>query len=600
MRNNDIIKVGESTFRVLSIADGGVLCINCEVKQMPKFMSLEFFDEAKSSQLNSEFTEMENLSPKEREVALKRYSMIAGAVTVLDKVKERTLMIARAVENHKISKQTLRGYLWLYLVHQDIAVLAPKKNKARELNIDQKNMRWALNKFFYTKHQNSLPTSYTMMLKEKYCDSYGVLLPKYPTYNQFRYFYRKTRKLENYYISRGGIKAYQRSKRPLVGDGVQQYTPNVGTAMLDGTICDIYLIDETGQLVGRPILILACDTHTSMCIGYALLWEGGVYSLQALLLNILEDKKALCERLGIAISKEQWDVAELPGTMITDGGLEFKGQTFGQITELGVSLITLPGFRPELKGPIEKLFDLVQGSYKDVLKGKGVLMPDFQERGSRDYRKDAVLTMNDFEKIVVRCLVYHNCNRVLANYPYTKEMLEEKVSPYAQTIWNYKKKESGATLIQVSKKDLILTLLPRTTGRYTRYGLKVNKLRYYADGYKEQFLQGGEVAIAYNPDNAGKVWLKEKDGRFVEFALIESRFDEMSVDEVKSAKKEQRRMVRDELYENHQAKIELLNFIEAAATKPKKEKQVQIKGIKARRISERKKARIDMGGVINE
>ncbi len=55
--------------------------------------------------------------------------------------------------------------------------------------------------------------------------------------------------------------------------------------MLDGTICDIYLVNESGQLVGRPVLVIACDANTSLCLGYSLLWEGGTYSLQTLMLH---------------------------------------------------------------------------------------------------------------------------------------------------------------------------------------------------------------------------------------------------------------------------------------------------------------------------
>ena len=46
----------------------------------------------------------------------------------------------------------------------------------------------------------------------------------------------------------------------------------------------------------------------------------------------------------------------------------------------------------------------------------------------------------------------------------------------------------GANLIQVSKNDLLLTLLPRTTGVFGRVGLNVNKLRYNNDEYTEEFL----------------------------------------------------------------------------------------------------------------
>lgn len=259
-------------------------------------------------------------------------------------------------------------------------------------------MRWALNKFFYTKNKNSLHVAYIQLLKEKYCDITGNLLPEYPSFYQFRYFYRKTKKMQTYYISRDGIKNYERNNRPLLGDGIQEYASCVGMGMLDATICDIYLINESGNLVGRPILTACIDAYSSLCCGYALSWEGGVYSLKGLMLNIITDKQKWCERFGISIEKEQWDADKLPATFVTDMGSEYKSENFEQITELGVTVVNLPSYRPELKGAVEKFFDLVQSTYKPYLKGKGVIEPDYQERGAHDYRKDACLTMADFER----------------------------------------------------------------------------------------------------------------------------------------------------------------------------------------------------------
>lgn len=47
--------------------------------------------------------------------------------------------------------------------------------------------------------------------------------------------------------------------------------------MIDGTICDIYLVDDAGRLVGRPLLVTCVDAYSGMCLGYSLTWEGGVY-----------------------------------------------------------------------------------------------------------------------------------------------------------------------------------------------------------------------------------------------------------------------------------------------------------------------------------
>ena len=465
MKKNDIVKTETDLFRVLALDEVNVLAIDCEKKTMPQFFPVAFFEDGEIlKEISSSFLSWEELSPNERKLAQKRYTMIAASVAVIADKKKRNAMIDYAAQQFGVSKQTLRSFLCTYLIYQDIAALAPKQKEEKALTQDQKNIRWALNKFFYTRNQNSLSTAYTMMLKEKYCDAYGNLISDYPSFNQFRYFYRKTRKLENFHISRGGLTEYQRNHRPLLGENVQEFAPCIGTAMLDSTVCDIYLLNEKGELAGRPILTAACDANTSMCLGYVLSWENDTNSLKNLMLNILENKVTLCKKNGIHITPDQWNIQGfLPRILVTDQGAEYTSQIFEQISELGVTLINLPPYRPESKGSIEKLFDLIQNSYKDTLKGSGVIMPDYSERGAHDYRKDAVLTLQEFERIVIRCIIYYNCSRVIENYPYDPEMLADEVSPRANEIWNWKKENAEANLIDVSKKDLILTLLPRTS-----------------------------------------------------------------------------------------------------------------------------------------
>ena len=53
---------------------------------------------------------------------------------------------------------------------------------------------------------------------------------------------------------------------------------------------------------------------------------------------------------------------------------------------------------------------------------KGFIEPDYQERGTHDYRKDACLTMEQFEKVVLNCILYYNGKRIIENSPYTDDM----------------------------------------------------------------------------------------------------------------------------------------------------------------------------------
>lgn len=279
MQKNDLIKLESAIFRVLQIDDNRLLVIDCIKRTMPRWINnseyIEIFNGTLVEITGIYPREIEELDADSRRIAYTRYNQIAGVLPFLNSEQERSAAISRISEQFGVSKQTIRANLCLYLAYQDTSVLAPKREiMEKPLSQDEKNMRWALNQFFYTKHKNSLQTAYTMMLKEKYCDMQGQLKSEYPSFNQFRYFYRKTKKMQNYYISRDGIKDYQRNHRPLLGDGIQSFAPNIGTGMLDATICDIYLVDDAGNLVGRPVLTACVDAYSGLCCGYVPIMGG--------------------------------------------------------------------------------------------------------------------------------------------------------------------------------------------------------------------------------------------------------------------------------------------------------------------------------------
>ena len=285
----------------------------------------------------------------------------------------------------------------------------------------------------------------------------------------------------------------------------------------------------------------------------------------------------------------------MPAIFVTDMGSEYKSTTFEQIAELGVSIINLPSYRLELKGAVEKFFDLVQESYKKHLKGKGVIMPDYQERGAHDYRKDACLTMKDFEKIVVRCIVYYNCQRVIENFPYTEDMLKINIQPHANAIYEWGSKQDGANLIAIDIGQVILTLLPRTTGKFSRYGLKVNRMRYRHDNYTEKYLSGGEVTVAYNPEDVSCVWLIE-DGSYIRFELIESRYRGKKLSR-EILQENQKQLIKAATEGNLQAQIDLANYIETIASTAVTQKRVDVKGIRNTRKKEQEKTHIDYADI---
>ena len=81
-------------------------------------------------------------------------------------------------------------------------------------------------------------------------------------------------------------------------------------------------------------------------------------------------------------------------------------------------------------------------------------------------------------------------------------------------------------------------------------------------------MRGGNITVSYDPENCNKVWIKEKDGSFVEFTLIEKRFSNMPLEEIQNIQNQQKQIVQNAVQKQYQAKIDLMNFIETVAENP--------------------------------
>ena len=112
----------------------------------------------------------------------------------------------------------------------------------------------------------------------------------------------------------------------------------------------------------------------------------------------------------------------------------------------GIEFESLPPFRPDGKGLVEKSFDLIQQRYKPALRGKGVIEEDAQERWAVDYRSQAVLTLEEFTKVILSCILYLNSCRVIENR-FCKD-----ADPVAATMWMKCEKEKRSLVIPINSE----------------------------------------------------------------------------------------------------------------------------------------------------
>lgn len=572
-----------SVLRVVSISENDVMVIDCIKKSMPKWCGIKKLE---GYEVEQECEADIKLSPSALKKAYDRYNMISSILPYIGNVQVRSQLIHMTAEQHDVSEQTVRKYICDYLAANHVSALAPQEREQKALTVDEKNMRKSLNKWYYTTKKRSLKNCYTLMLEKYYCDETGQLLPEHPSMYQFRYFFRKYNQKSKEYISRNGLSFYQRNQRPLTGGGgVQEFAGTIGMGMLDSTICDIYLVNESAEVIGRPVLTLCVDAYSGIVCGYSLSWEGAVYSLRNLMVNVISDKVEHCRKFGIDITEQQWPCLGLPLKMLSDQGSEYKGCNFEQISDLGIELINLKSYRAELKGSVEKAFDTIQGYMEPYLKGYGYVEPDFQERGAHDYRKDACLTLSQYEAILLNCIIFYNSNRVIEDFRMTEEMIADDLRPIPCEIWKWAEENYGANFINVDKDRLILALLPRTIARFTRKGLSVNGLLYHNKLYQEAYLEGRSCEVAYDPDSSNRVWMIE-NGSYIQFDLTQSRFKNKSLEAVEGMKAKQRQLVKAEQENKTQAEIDLARSIRLITDGAKKNENVSIKNIRENRKKE--------------
>ncbi len=607
MLKNELLKKDNHIVRILSENGDEVLYIPCQGTKgtMPKWCGISEFKnyisctEDELLELHGmEIVPEEKMQSEERNTARQRYIIIAPVLGCLEDEKIRAQMIEKTAKEHGITKQTVRNYLKMYLTYNSISALVRKHRTTKEKTIteDEKNIRWAINKYYYSRKKNSLNTAYKLMLKEKYTNAEGILEEEYPSFNQFRYWYAKNKKYMSYYISREGKTGFMRNHRVLIGDNVQAFAGAPGVGMADSTIVDLYIVsDDRTRVVGRPVLAALLDGYSYLCLGYSLGWEGGEYSLQSLMINIVTNKKEYCHKFGIEITEEEWPRG-LPGCIVTDRGSDYAGNTYGQLAELGVKIINLEAYRADAKGVVEKFFDIIQNFFKPYLKGAGVVAEEYLQRGSyfADYKEKSCLTLKEFETILLRCIVHYNSRHIIKNFPFTEEMLEMEIKPYSNCIWKYGMEHlRGCNVLQdITKEQIILTLLPRTDGNFSRFGLKVNGLRYFCKGFFERCLKGGKVTVAYDRTDVSCVWLYE-EGEYTRFDLIESRYQGKDIEAVLDMKERQKEIINREQQQSIQSEIDLASHIQAIKHNAVTETSPDVKNIRETREEERKRRHIN-------
>ena len=486
-------------YRVLIEELNGYWLIDCDTPSPPFF-------EADCAKYDRVPTPENWMTEQTTPAQAARLHMIQPLLDCDDCISDKALRYRMAAESAQQHQTTTRRILRLYYRYLATGRLIQKR--AKQISKNSQIIAQAIRHYYFGARRLSLRSAYEMMLLEDYVGPDGQLDSDAPTWSQFRHYYyeHSFHKSPQKIIAREGITKYQRDHRPVWGSSAG-WRPQPGSYQMDATQADIYLVSRQDRsvVVGRPYIYLAVDTATHLIAGVYVGMDAGEQAVINCLSNAAADKVSFCKRYGLDIKKEEWPNTGLPGEIITDKGREFIGTRMNELAmKYGIEFESLPPFRPDGKGLVEKSFDLIQQRYKPALRGKGVIEADAQERWAVDYRSQAVLTLEEFTKVILSCILYLNSCRVIENR-FCKD-----ADPVAAAMWMECEKEKRSLVIPINSEELYRFGLPRTSATLNRRGICYQGLWYVSENYKE-FLEshnrGEIVRICYDPEDVSRLFL---------------------------------------------------------------------------------------------
>lgn len=485
----------------------------------------------------------------------------------------------------------------------------------------KKHFELSINKYYRNKKKPSLTETYTLMLKDFYSDRYvennNVKYKVWdesliPSYQQFYYWFRKTKDVKKDIVFRESEKEFNLKHRQLLSNSTQE-TDGPGTRFqVDATIADIYLVSSLNRnrVIGRPVVYAIIDVFSRMITGiYVGLegpsWIGAMMALD----NMIADKVQFCREYGIEISEEQWPCRHLPEIIIADRG-EFEGYNVENlINNLNVKIENTSPYRGDLKGIVERSFRTTNEKIKH--KTPGAIQKEFRKRGDRDYRLDATLTLEEFTKIYINIVLHHN-SKIIDKYPIDKEMIADEITASPINLWNWGIKNRKGRLKTVDREVLRLNILPKGRASVSRAGIRFKGLYYSSDkAVKEQWfvnLKVRSIEVVYDPRNMSKIYIPYNNGLdYDECYLIDAslQYKDCLLEEIIFNEELDSELKDKALREQNQNNIDLEKEIDKIVKQARKEKAKDInynkspnqklKGIKKNRAIEKEINRQDEG-----
>lgn len=368
-----------------------------------------------------------------------------------------------------------------------------------------------------------------------------------PTYKQFYNYFRKhTTKLERDLVktSAAEVRNDKRLRRSDTMYGVY----GVGDLVeCDACEMDVGLVkmDNVEQSIGRPVVYCMIDVASRVILAVAISFENNSFlGITNLLLNLSDDKVEYCRRYGIDIDPALWPSNIIPKRIRFDRGAENTSHKLEEVLKrLNIERELVTAGTGSLKGNIEQQFRQMHLAQNTYLENYGLI----EKRHDSRHHEEAVLTIEEYTKIVINYVLAHNQDPDL-NYPLSRDMIEDKKTDTTPiNLWNYwndvtasPRPITSANVLQF-RYDLMLSFTAKVNNEGIHFignhiydnfeDSELQNLKYENDDRKKNF------EVRYDPRNVNCIYyLRNNQLHFAKLNMdkqVNKGFENLTFDEMR-------------------------------------------------------------------
>lgn len=381
---------------------------------------------------------------------------------------------------------------------------------------DKVNIRDIMNNEWSVGDHKTWVEVHVALVDKYYCEKNPqtgkVRFSPHPTCSQLIYHAKRLPDYAEFLRRRVTSKRFDREYRAIIGKSMAEAYGPKHRYQIDATIGDIYLtsmFDRT-WIIGRPVIYLVSDVFSGKYVGLYIGLEGPSWEGARLaLLNAFLPKDEYLKRLGLE-GELVWKADGICTNMMADRAELLSNNALGLTTGLGVSIDIASGYRPDMKGTVERRFGLLNGVIHFM---PGAVRKRIRERGEPHCAEDGTYNMLEFTRMIVRDIVRANEHQWCEDRR-TPGMLKAGIQPVPNALWDFGMEHLVGGTPTRTREEIYAHLLPQDNAMVYEDGIHFKGLRYTSSIAMQQrwfeqarYNKRFKVRVRYNPEIPERIWL---------------------------------------------------------------------------------------------